>query len=306
MNLKHAQYMMTILQEGSITAAAKKLFISQPSLSQMVKLVETNLGTPVFNRSADSLTLTPAGEKYMEAASQILAIHTNLTREIEEIQAEEHGKIKFGIPIQRGMLLLPLALPRFFQQYPHVKIEIFEQGSSLMENMVLNGTVDLACMTTVARHEELSYHLLENEELVLLASKSTQLASRIPDGTPISVTEAKNEQFISNKPGHNVRTIQDSLFIANGIQPKILLESSSIEVEKRVCLACGAVMLCPESYLENTPKLHESASVYPVLNSVTDRHCYLCHKKGLYLTKYMRSFIEILLEVRSQWDQEHC
>lgn len=189
MNLKHAQYMMTILQEGSITAAAKKLFISQPSLSQMVKLVETNLGTPVFNRSADSLTLTPAGEKYMEAASQILAIHTNLTREIEEIQAEEHGKIKFGIPIQRGMLLLPLALPRFFQQYPHVKIEIFEQGSSLMENMVLNGTVDLACMTTVARHEELSYHLLENEELVLLASKSTQLASRIPDGTPISVTE---------------------------------------------------------------------------------------------------------------------
>ena len=55
LNLKHAQYMMTILQEGSITAAAKKLFISQPSLSQMVKLVETNLGTPVFNRATDPL-----------------------------------------------------------------------------------------------------------------------------------------------------------------------------------------------------------------------------------------------------------
>ena len=188
LNLKHAQYMMTILQEGSITAAAKKLFISQPSLSQMVKLVETNLGTPVFNRATDPLTLTPAGEKYIEAAGQILAIHANLEREIEEIRAEEHGKIKFGIPVQRGMMLLPLALPRFFEAYPHVTVELFEQGSSRMENMVLNGTVDLACMTTVARHEELTYQLLENEEMVLLAARSTGLASRIPDGTPVSYT----------------------------------------------------------------------------------------------------------------------
>ena len=137
MNLKHAQYMMPILQEGSITAAAKKLFISQPSLSQMVKLVETNLGTAVFNRTTEPLSLTPAGEKYMEAAGQILAIHANLEREIEEIRAEEHGKIKFGIPVQRGMMLLPLALPRFFEAYPHVTVELFEQGSSLMEHMVM-------------------------------------------------------------------------------------------------------------------------------------------------------------------------
>lgn len=48
MNLKHAQYMLTVLQEGSITSAAKKLYVSQPSLSQMIKLVETNLGTPIL------------------------------------------------------------------------------------------------------------------------------------------------------------------------------------------------------------------------------------------------------------------
>lgn len=68
MNLKHAQYIMTILQEGSITAAARKLFISQPSLSQVVKLAETNLGAALFNRSTDPITLTPAGEKYVAAA----------------------------------------------------------------------------------------------------------------------------------------------------------------------------------------------------------------------------------------------
>ena len=63
MNPKHAQYMLTVYQEGSITSAAKKLYVSQPSLSQMIKLVESNLGTPIFNRSTDPLTLTYAGEK---------------------------------------------------------------------------------------------------------------------------------------------------------------------------------------------------------------------------------------------------
>lgn len=296
MNLKHAQYIMTILQEGSITAAARKLYISQPSLSQMVKLAETNLGAPIFDRSAEPLGLTPAGEKYIEAAKQILSIQANLEREIEEIRSEEHGKLRFGIPIQRGMQLLPLVLPDFFSRYPHVDVEICEQGSSLMERMLLNGSVDLACMTISAGRSDLSYRLLKREELVLLASRSTGLAARIPDGTPISVTEAQNECFISSKPGHNIRAIQDSLFLASGIQPKILLESGSIEVEKRVCLACGAVMLCPKSFIEDTPSLKSQAAVYPVLSAATERHCYLCYKKGLYLTKYMRDFIELLVK----------
>ena len=91
MNIKHAQYMLTVMQEGSITAAAKKLYISQPSLSQMIKLVETNLGTPIFNRSTDPITLTYAGEKYIEAAKQILTINNNLQKEIDEINHEDHA-----------------------------------------------------------------------------------------------------------------------------------------------------------------------------------------------------------------------
>ena len=53
MNIKHAQYVLTVLKEGSITNAAKKLYVSQPSLSQMIKLAENNLGAPIFNRNTD-------------------------------------------------------------------------------------------------------------------------------------------------------------------------------------------------------------------------------------------------------------
>ena len=135
MNIKHAQYMLTVMQEGSITAAAKKLYISQPSLSQMIKLVETNLGTAIFNRSTDPITLTYAGQKYIEAAKQILTINNNLQKEIDEINHEDHGTIRLGIPVQRAMQVLPYVLPRFMKQYPYVDIDLQEHGSAITESM---------------------------------------------------------------------------------------------------------------------------------------------------------------------------
>lgn len=294
MNIKHAQYMLTVLKEESITAAAKKLYISQPSLSQMIKLVENTLGTPIFNRSTDPITLTYAGEKYIEAAKKILTINDNLIKEIEEINHEEHGTIKLGIPVQRAMQVMPYVLPRFYAKYPHVKVDVRESGSANTEAAVLDGNVDLACLTTYPKHEELNYILIEEEELVLLTSRNSQLAKRIPSGTPISITEAKNEKFISSKVGHSVRDTQDRLFVTYDIQPEILMETSSIEVGKRTAIACDAVMICPINYIEMTPELHPGCCVYPIQGIEQRRSFYVCHRKELYLTKYMRDFIEIL------------
>ena len=294
MNIKHAQYMLTVLKEGSITAAAKKLYISQPSLSQMIKLVENTLGTPIFNRSTNPITLTYAGEKYIEAAKKILTINDNLIKEIEEINHEEHGTIKLGIPVQRAMQVMPYVLPRFYAKYPHVKVDVRESGSANTEAAVLDGNVDLACLTTYPKHEELNYILIEEEELVLLTSRNSQLAKRIPSGTPISITEAKNEKFISSKVGHSVRDTQDRLFVTYDIQPEILMETSSIEVGKRTAIACDAVMICPINYIEMTPELHPGCCVYPIQGIEQRRSFYVCHRKELYLTKYMRDFIEIL------------
>lgn len=294
MNIKHAQYMLTVLKEGSITAAAKKLYISQPSLSQMIKLVENTLGTPIFNRTTDPITLTYAGEKYIEAAKKILTINANLIKEIDEINHEEHGTIKLGIPVQRAMQVMPYVLPRFHARYPHVKLDVRESGSANTEAAVLDGTVDLACLTTYPKHEELNYILIEEEELVLLTSRNSQLAKRIPSGTSISITEAKNEKFISSKVGHSVRDTQDRLFVTYDIQPEILMETSSIEVGKRTAIACDAVMICPINYIEMTPELYPSCCVYPIKGIEQRRSFYVCHRKELYLTNYMRDFIEIL------------
>lgn len=299
MNIKHAQYMLTVLKEGSITAAARKLYVSQPSLSQTIRLVETSLGTPVFNRNTDPISLTYAGEKYIKAARQILTINDNLLKEISEITHEDQGTIRLGIPVQRAMEVLPYILPRFKEQYPRVEIRVTEDGSATVETMAREGSVDLACLTTYPKYEELEYILVETEELILLTSQNSSLARRIPAGTPIDITEARNEIFINIKSGHSVRDIQDRLFIQKDMQPRVMFETVSIEVAKRTAIACDAVMICPRNYLDTTPQLIPFCVTYPITGIERRRGFYICHRKDRYLTRYMRDFISTLTDQKS-------
>lgn len=88
MNEKHIQYVLTIVQEGSITAASKKLYVSQPSLSQTIKLIERNLGAEIFNRNTIPISLTLEGRKYVEAAQKVVNIRRNLYAEIKKGHTE--------------------------------------------------------------------------------------------------------------------------------------------------------------------------------------------------------------------------
>ena len=297
MNEKHMQYVLTVLKEGSFTNAAKKLYVSQPSLSQFIKTAESNLGAPIFDRSTDPITLTPAGQLYVEAARQVTTISTNLRKQVEELSKEEFGTIRLGISVQRGMELLPELYPRFKKRFPHVGLELHEQGSATMEKSVLEGEVGIALLTTFPRHEELVYDLIQEEKLVLIVNRECELAKRIAPGTPIDILEARDETFISSQSGHSVRTIQDSLFITRDMKPKIDLVTISIEVGKHVVAASPVVMACPDSYVETDNSPDSAYFSYPILGVENPRHFYACYRKDMYLTKYMKGFLEILHEI---------
>lgn len=157
--------------------------------------------------------------------------------------------MRLGISIQRGLQLLPLVIPPFTRKYPHVKIELIEHGSDTLERLTTEGECDIALITTNEKPSALEYILLETEQLVLMADRSTDIAQRIPDGTPIDITEAASECFVCLCPGHSVRTIQDRLFQLHQMKPSILLESNSLEACKNVAARAGAVMICPYVYI---------------------------------------------------------
>ena len=168
MNLKQAQYVKTIAECGSITAAAKKLFVSQPSLSQMLRQLEQETGLPIFDRSTSPMRLTYAGEKYLHAAERILAANAELDSQLREIRQEHAGRLRLGISVTRAMQVMPLVIPVFRQQYPNVNLQLTESGSANLEELLGCGDIDLAFAALESTSPSLAYELIEKETIGIL------------------------------------------------------------------------------------------------------------------------------------------
>ena len=192
MNTRHAQIVLTIVRFGSITAAAKALYITQPTLSQTLKQIETQLGEPIFVRGKSPMELTPAGELYVQAARHIVQIETQLDEAIAALHGRPEGTLHLGIPHSRSCELLPQILPDFRSAYPDVRIELTDAPSPRLEQMLASHELDLALLTDDVRRPDLTCRLVGSEEAVLLAGKKTALAQRIPSGTTIGLREVEH------------------------------------------------------------------------------------------------------------------
>ena len=287
---------LAVISEGSISAAARKLYVTQPALSQTIRQIEEELGTPILDRGTTPLTLTPAGRLYLEAALQILDIDRNLHARINTENRVVRGTLSVGVSRQRSLQLLPSVFPRFRHLWPYVRLILLEHGSGDLERMVREGQCDLAFITTFDKPDRLSYRLVQTERTSLIASRSTRLAERIPDGTPISISEAAGERFISMTEGHSIRMIQDRLFRRYDLQPEILLETDSMELAKRITARSGAVFLIPDVYMDRRDQSRSLVNCYPIRDNDTPRHFYLCHRSGLYLTSYMKDLVNLVCE----------
>jgi len=292
MNLKQALYIRTVAQEGNITAAAKKLYVSQPSLSQMIRQVETEYGVTLFDRTVSPLRLTYAGEKYLEAANVMLSANERLENELREIRQENSGLLRLGISVQRAIQILPVALPWFTMQFPKVSVDLREEGSARLEKLLEDGEIDLALAAIESVSPQLSYTLIEKEIVGVLAGRGAAIAQQLPPGTPITLSMIREDAFVALKPGHSVRVVQDTLFRAEGIRPQILLETDSLEVAKRVAIQAGACMLCSDIFVDDYAR--RGGVFYPLMDYENKRHLYACWRKGEKLPRYAEGFVQIV------------
>lgn len=124
---------------GSFTAAAKSLFITQPTLSHQIRQIEEQLGSPIFTRSKTAIELTPAGHVYVQAARRILQIETQMNEALGALSGTSEGILRLGLPAQRADELLPQVLADFYALYPNVRIEALTAQQQELERMLLGG-----------------------------------------------------------------------------------------------------------------------------------------------------------------------
>ena len=156
---------------GSISLAAEKLSIQQPTLSKYLKKVETELGVELFDRSSNPIRLTEAGRCFVETARTIIDADNQLQKQLTEI-ADNIFDISIGISPSRAPYLLPTILKRFINTFPNVHVTVYEETTSELINGLVHGELNL--MISVLDTDTKAFdHIKLFDETVLLAVPET-------------------------------------------------------------------------------------------------------------------------------------
>jgi len=294
MNTRHAQLVLSIVRFGSITAAAKALYITQPTLSATLKQIETQLGEPIFVRGRTPMELTPAGELYVQAARRVLQIETQLEEAISLLHGKQEGTLRLGIPTGRSCELLPQILPDFLAAYPGIHVEVTEDAPQALEQKLISREIDCALLTGDMRRQDLVYRLIASEEIVLAAGKRTGVAQRTPSGSTISLAEAASERFLLPTQHAPARQIYDELLHRSGmhcIQPMIVCDN--LETAKRTCAACQMVTLIPfMSLLCDAQSMQRLSHFHLTGEAYLTKFC-MAHAADMQLPPYAEAFFNL-------------
>jgi len=148
MDIRQLTYFLAIAEEGQITAAAKRLQMAQPPLSQQLRLLEEELGVKLVERGARSIRLTGAGELLRDRARQIVSLTDSVVREIEDYAKGLTGTLSIGTVSSSGAALLEERLADFHQAYAGIKFELHEGNTFAVLDMLRKGIVEVGIVRT--------------------------------------------------------------------------------------------------------------------------------------------------------------
>ncbi|MCB6607401.1 LysR family transcriptional regulator [[Clostridium] symbiosum] len=256
-------YIKTAADEKSISQAAKKLYIAQPSMSQFIKRIEDSLGTSLFNRTPNGLTLTYAGEKYYQMALQVLKLYDNFEMELSAVNNMQAGRIHLGITSHLGTVVLPKILPGFMERYPSIEVTVTEDTSDRLEALLTAGQVDfiIAHAPKEPAAPLLEYRFLSRDYFLIVAGGNSPLHEMALEPEPgsqapypvLDIRLLAGEPFIMLPPSQRIRQVSDSLLRQAGItQPDIKLTVKNFSTAQLLAASGAGVTFIPRQYSKLT------------------------------------------------------
>ena len=169
MELRGLAYFVAIVEEGSISAAAKQLHISQPPLSAQLRHLEEELGVTLIERGARHVTPTAAGRALYERAKRLLLLADATRQEVSQIAGGVRGVVRLGTISSCGPALLTPAFAAFCAQHPALRFEVREGNTYQLLDLLRAGAIELAVLRTPFADEGLACHSLPPEPLCAVA-----------------------------------------------------------------------------------------------------------------------------------------
>src|SRR5215469_7912727 len=129
MRLEQLAYFVAVARLRHFSRAAESVHVAQPSLSKQIRVLEREIGTPLFSRARGNITLTPAGETLLPLAKRILADVDTAHREVQDLTGLRRGRVRVGATPSLIGSLLAHALARFHQSFPGIELRVVQGGS---------------------------------------------------------------------------------------------------------------------------------------------------------------------------------
>mgnify|MGYP002861124223 CR=1 FL=1 len=300
MNLKQFKYVLVLSDQGSFSKAAEELNISQPSLSQYVRKIETELGVTLFDRTGSRVRLTDAGKAYIDAGRRILDIEHRMMAQFSDIADCKTGTLVIGVSPHRSVCIIPPAVKAFREKYPGIRVIIDERvGQELIERAE-HGEYDI-CITTLPVNEgQFIYEPMKREECVLAVPKGSPLDKRLEGKAvkrknrtfpAVDVKKINGEDFIVLSENQLMQRILEDICRDNNIALNRIVICRSLEAELALVKeGVGPALLSSGLLREGDKKLN----VYSLIQEIPMREIVVMWQKDYHPSKAVREFIEIL------------
>ena len=256
MNFRNLQYFLAAAEEKNFTHAARRLYISQQSLSGHVAKLEEELGVPLFERGPE-LKLTYAGERLALIARQICSLEQEILREAGEISDHRRGRLRLGVSYTCGRAMLPVLLPEFCKSHPLVEISLMEGNHRQLNEWLRQGEIDVLIGYMPIDVQGAQVSVLLRERLFLACPRPFALEVFGGDGDAIrrarqegaDIRLFSGQPFILLKTGNRIRAMLEHHARSVGFLPRVLLETENIETALALSQEGMGITVYPELFL---------------------------------------------------------
>jgi LysR family transcriptional regulator, regulator for metE and metH len=231
LEIRHLQLVAAVADVGSLTRAGDRLHLTQSALSHQLRDIESRLGTPLFLRIGKRLVLTPAGERLLASAKEVLQRLERTEEEIRQIGRDRAGILRLTTECYTCYHWLPPLLMHYRRRFPRVEVRIDVDATHHPVEMLLAGKIDIGIISSEVNDRRLVVRQVFEDEVVLIASKRHRFAQQ----THVKVTDLRDETLFVYPPREESRVLQEVLLPA-GVAParvdEVMLTEAIAELVK--------------------------------------------------------------------------
>ena len=293
MNSKQLHHVIVLSETGNFSQAAQILGITQPALSKQLMTLEKEVGVKLFNREQSPIRLTPAGERFVQTAKELVYKEEQLLRAMERFRSGEEGRLTIGISPFRSLYLIPDLVKQLKEIFPGLQVSLRELGSDILRKEAAEGKYDFAIVNLPVDEAVLDVTPLEQDKLVLVVPKN--LWDKVPATGSLTMSQCKNLPFVVVSRGQELRELFEGLCAGAQIHPPIAMEVVGVTTAWAMAQAGIGAALVPLQFVEGE-QFGENVRILTLKDNTFVRQPAIVTRRGQHLSRYARAAIDLLIK----------